>query len=381
MSSLSSVIASLNQPGPRSLAIIRGMLEKLRLQTEPNLSEMTQLVSAMEGFLSGEHRQALDAIGRFGTLQTPLAFRDFHRRLIAFQMIQRLLSPEIIDQRRTEFCGPTAFMINLCRQKPFAWAQLTISLAETGKARIGDLELKPGSGVRDRNPSNICQTAEADWIIIASLRDSVSWDLMHVANTMCFKSFEDVGVSWENIEDWNKALGFTSVVTLGSFNEDRWIENFHVRAGALWPRLLLSHKVALNLADDRTRQLRMLEFAAQACEQNWAVFFLVDDKLGRAIQGTEIADAAWLNDRREARGQSETTANPAITKSLYQSAATTLNGADVGGHVFLLLSLELGGTYVSLVAINRGNMVSPQLLPKAAFIASVRGIIASTDAA
>jgi hypothetical protein len=40
---------------------------------------MTQLVSAMEDFLTGEHRQALDAIGRFGTLQTPLAFRDFHR--------------------------------------------------------------------------------------------------------------------------------------------------------------------------------------------------------------------------------------------------------------------------------------------------------------
>jgi hypothetical protein len=301
--------------------------------------------------------------------------------VVAVQMIQRLITPDMLNQRNTDFCGPTAFVINFCRQQPVAWAKVLIDLANKGKARIGTLDMEPSSGVKGRARNNIGSLAEADWIYLASLRDKLSNTLPALVQSgILRRSFEEIGISWEAMEEWNRAIGYTAVITFGTFLGDTFESRSWVRPGATQPRLAMVHTMAMTLAsNDTERQTRMLQFAEAATKADWSVFLFVDDKIGRAIAASQMADASWATDQRAARGQLGAEANPLMTKGAYGGVKTVLEGANVGGHVFLLLSLEIGGMYVTITGINRGQVVTARLLPKASFSAAVYGVIASTD--
>jgi hypothetical protein len=143
----------------------------------------------------------------------------------------------------------------------------------------------------------------------------------------------------------------------------------------------MAYRTAVAICAPEQRMLNGLQFAQDACEKDWTVFLLVDEKLSRAMDSGRLADELWLADRRAARGQLNAVANPAITKGQYEGVQRTLTGDDAGGHVILLLSLENGGFQVSLNAINRGKLVTVELLPTAAFMGAIRGVIAASDSA
>jgi hypothetical protein len=382
MATLHQVIVGFTAHAPTGLQEIRDALATVTFDQEPVLVDIQALGVTLRPLLPVSHRGALDRILVFAANEGQLSFSHFRRLTVALQLIQRLIWPEIVQQKSTEFCGPTAFVINFCRTQPLAWSDLAANLAERGTARVGSLDLAPGSGVRGRESTNIAHMAEADWILIASLRDTVSTDAAHLAGSWIFrKSFEEVGVAWESIRDWNIQAGFSSVVSLGNFNTSNWTADFYQRPGARFPRLAMKYKALHGICNPDQRAINMLLFASEACGNDWAVFFLVDDKLGRAINGAAMADAQWQQDIRASRGQLGAVADPQLTKGFYQGVNRTLAGADVGGHVFLLLSLEIGGMYVSLTGINRGKLVTADLLPKASFTQAVRGIIAASDSA
>lgn len=382
MPTLHDVTAAFTLKAPTSLQQIRDALVKVRYEDDPSLVDVQALAGFVRAKVPASHQAAVDKIRAFAERVGQLAFANFRRLTVATQLILRLIWPETTEQKNTEFCGPTAFVINFCRMQPLAWADLAINLAERGTAHLGNLTLAPGSGVKNRQRTNIGSTAEADWIVIASLRDTVSSDAAHRVQSWIFrKSFEEVGISWESMEKWCIDAGFASVISMGGFNDTTFTSNFYTRPGLSLPRLAITFKATLGICTPDKRAVNMLQFAEKACGNDWAVFLFVDDKLGRAIDGSGLADAQWLSDQRAARGQLGAVADKAMTKGLYQGVARTLTGPDVGGHVFLLLDLEVGGMYVSLTGINRGKLVTPQLLPKAAFSGAVRGIVAATDSA
>jgi hypothetical protein len=387
MASLADLLAAFGDKAPTGFTELDFMklrkgVAQLTLGEEPTLEQLRALAAIVRAQLPASQQGALDRIMTFAAGGQALAFVHFRRRIVALQLIQRLIWPELVEQKGTEFCGPTAFIINLCRNQAMSWSQLAVNLAESGRARLGQLQIAPGRGVRNRAPGDIANMTEADWILVASLRDTVSTDAAHLAGSyLFFKSFEEVGVAWDDLERWNIEAGFSCVVTLGALKRGDWISNFYSRPGASLPRLATVFKFAAGFAAPALRVKNMLQFASDACGNGWAVFFLVDDKLGRAMQTGKIADTLWLSDIQATRGVLGATSNPTLTQGQYTSMQTALTGEDVGGHVFLVLSLEIGGMYVSITALNRGELVTAELLPKDAFAASVRFVIAATDSA
>lgn len=381
MPSLSQTLNLMRASAPRTLGQLRHAISQIDVAQAPSAQDVAALVGFVRAHVNGGHDQALTVIAGFSAAQGQLSFRNFRRQSIAVELIQRLLTPDMVNQRNTEFCGPTAFAINLCRRQPRAWAEVIVNLASRGRAQLSGLTLKPCGSIRERAHHAIANLAEADWVLLASLRDTTSGSLASLFMTYVKgKPFEEIGVSWEALESWNKSAGYASVITLGRFYEDSFVARYYTRSGLPLPRLSLPYRTSLGMAsDDSQRQREMLSFAARACEADWTVYFLVDDKLGRALQGSELADAQWREDIRASRGQLGSQASPGVTQGAYQSVRRALEGDDVGGHVFLLQHLEIGGMYVSMTAINRGKIATAELLPKDLFSQTVLGVVLATD--
>ncbi len=93
-----------------------------------------------------------------------------NRATLAAELKTRLGAPNSVNQRKTPFCGPASFTRALIIDMPDAYAQAAIDLFNTGEATIGSLKIKPGDQVRKSAPQN--NTNQADWIMLASIRDS-----------------------------------------------------------------------------------------------------------------------------------------------------------------------------------------------------------------
>jgi hypothetical protein len=129
------------------------------------------------------------------------------RATLAAQLKTRLGSPNSVNQRQTPFCGPASFTRALIIDKPDAYAQAAIDLFKTGEATIGSLKIKPGSTVRESAPQN--GTNQADWIMLASIRDSENTLLS--AGGVFGGSLAGITVPG-TLAGWFTSAGFTTVV-------------------------------------------------------------------------------------------------------------------------------------------------------------------------
>ena len=79
----------------------------------------------------------------------------------------------MLDQGSTSLCGPAVFLYNVLKREPEDFAKYVIELYETGRGRIGSLEVKPGIDCRNYRPLG-SQVAAVDWVALASLRDGAN---------------------------------------------------------------------------------------------------------------------------------------------------------------------------------------------------------------
>ena len=109
-------------------------------------------------------------VDAFATASGAGVWPGLSRATLASELKTRLGAPSTVHQRQTPFCGPASFTRALIIDKPDDYAQAAIDLFNTGEATIGTLKLKPGDKVRKSAPQN--GTNQADWIMLASIRDS-----------------------------------------------------------------------------------------------------------------------------------------------------------------------------------------------------------------
>jgi len=136
------------------------------------------------------------------------------RATLAAELKTRLGAPNSVHQRQTPLCGPASFTRALIIDKPDDYAQAAIDLFNTGEATVGSLKIKPGDKVRKSAPQN--GTNQADWIMLASIRDSSNALLS--AGGLLGGSAAGITVPG-TLAGWFTSAGFTTVLNNASVTQ------------------------------------------------------------------------------------------------------------------------------------------------------------------
>jgi len=163
-------------------------------------------------------------------------FPNLRRDLVADSLMNRIETPESLDQAQSSTCGPAAFMYCFLTKDVAGYTRYVTNLYDYGQASIGTWHIRPSQAFRfDSLPgdANAC-----DWIALGSLRDSENWFLEYHRNELPFLNAKggaifnfDVtgnglslaekveetrgGTSVDEMADWFRNIGYTKVEKWG----------------------------------------------------------------------------------------------------------------------------------------------------------------------
>jgi hypothetical protein len=133
-------------------------------------------------------------------------FAHVQRGDVARGLSARLDQPSLISQEQSSLCGPAALVFNLATHDPLAYARYVVDLYERGTADVRRLHVKAGGDLRAYDPTG--KIDPADWIALASLRDSENF-------FFDYQSVDDefAGITLpSDLESWFKKIGYRQVV-------------------------------------------------------------------------------------------------------------------------------------------------------------------------
>jgi hypothetical protein len=134
------------------------------------------------------------------------AFKKIDRGLVAKGLQVRIDDPIKINQGTAGLCPSAAVVYAIARDKPVEYAKAVMDLYDTGKAKIGKWDLKPGTDLKEYSLPSDSGIDPADWIPMASIRDSENWFIDYEATT------DDGGAWGGEVADWLKKAGYTDVI-------------------------------------------------------------------------------------------------------------------------------------------------------------------------
>lgn len=143
------------------------------------------------------NNDAHQVIEQFRERTTPGRFPWMTRDLVADQLIERVEAPGRIDQRSSSLCGPTSLIYHIARDRPGDYVRFVIDLFESGSATMNDFHIEPGVDMLHYNPDD-GDIAAADWIALASIRDSKNllFDYQSVRNEFAGITLPGELASW-----------------------------------------------------------------------------------------------------------------------------------------------------------------------------------------
>jgi hypothetical protein len=98
------------------------------------------------------------------------AFPYISRAALYADVQARVADPSKINQAVSSLCGPSSLMYLTAKYLPCWYAYFVEQLYEYGSSRIGDLTIEPGTDCKNYQPTGVI--AAADWVALASIRDS-----------------------------------------------------------------------------------------------------------------------------------------------------------------------------------------------------------------
>lgn len=149
---------------------------------------------------------ATAAVDAFGRKLDPGIYWVLHRPNIAAGLKARLANPDLINQQDSPFCGPACTIRAICEDDPDAYAKAAIDLYESGVGKVKDLEIKPGVELI-KSPVQM-KMDEADWLMLATLRDSGN----AVLSTAGAFGDSFAGITLPStVQAWAKAAGYSNI--------------------------------------------------------------------------------------------------------------------------------------------------------------------------
>jgi hypothetical protein len=133
-------------------------------------------------------------------------WKSITRKDLAAGLLERIADPTKINQGHAGLCAPASLIFSLANDDPVAYARAAIELWETGETKIGTLKIKAGSDLMNYQLPATNSVPPADWVILASIRDSENW-------FFDYESVNDSGSSsvGESVK-WMKKVGYQDVV-------------------------------------------------------------------------------------------------------------------------------------------------------------------------
>ena len=150
--------------------------------------------------------QAHLIVNAFATRGGGGAFPHILRADVAQGLHARIDLPTLISQEQSSLCGPSALVLSVATTNPIAYVRYVIDLFERGESKIQQLHVKAGADLRAYDPTGKIQPA--DWIAIASLRDSENYffDYQSVDN-----EFAGITLPGE-LAAWFEKIGYRNVI-------------------------------------------------------------------------------------------------------------------------------------------------------------------------
>lgn len=180
---------------------------------------------------------ALGHVNAFAARTGPQAFLRIERQRVAEGLTARVNHPNRVNQRGALLCGPAKMVRLAAEQRPIEYVLFVIDLFEKGKGTLGEWVIEPGEMLKNyrpplgRDPDGI---QLADWIPMASIRDSENWLWPHAD----IKS--NGGTYAYEMVRWLRQSGYTFVRDASSPSTE---SETHLRVADLLQRT--GHKVLL----------------------------------------------------------------------------------------------------------------------------------------
>lgn len=201
------------------------------------------------------------------------------------QLLKRIKDPYVIDQGYSSLCGPNVVMRCLAESRPLEYVSYVLDLYEFGEAKIGDLVVKPSlaclNATNKRVGSGKSSIAAADWIALASLRDSENgiFDYQSTNNQVS-------GITLPStVEHWFKKIGYTNVANRTNLFWDKGLDTL-VKAQKAYAS---GHHVCLFI----NAKLVSLPFSTMLTPNHWVVLsdnIKVDGRALHTIPSNELDD-------------------------------------------------------------------------------------------
>jgi hypothetical protein len=136
-------------------------------------------------------------------------WKSLDRAKVAAGALARIGNPDAINQGEAKVCVPAALIHAVAQDAPQDYAQAIVDLYEQGRACLGGraqcMGLKPSSELINYALPATAKIEPADWILMASIRDSENW----------FRTYSSVtdkgGGNPRELASWLTDAGYTDV--------------------------------------------------------------------------------------------------------------------------------------------------------------------------
>src|SRR5262249_40807063 len=152
-------------------------------------------------------QDAINFVKRFAAEPTPAVWPNINRTDLASGLVARIEDPNRINQEGTPLCGPASLVRSLATDDPEAYARAAIDLYTRGTTRIRTLTIEAGGELKRSAPQGA--TDPADWIMLASIRDTDNWFFSPAGWFGC----NIAGITRPGtMESWLRDAGYTRIV-------------------------------------------------------------------------------------------------------------------------------------------------------------------------
>jgi hypothetical protein len=164
--------------------------------------------------------QAMAVAAHFERWRPAGVFTRIRAADVAAGLRQRLAYPATIDQGRSSLCGPAVFVYRVLANDPLEYVNFVVNLYTRGSATLGKLTVTAGPDLRNYDPK-IASMDAADWIPLASIRDSDNWFFDYQSAD---KEFAGITLP-SHLERWFRKIGYRQVINKTSLTHDESAAN------------------------------------------------------------------------------------------------------------------------------------------------------------